>query len=126
VAEASPERARTFVLLQQVVTAARELRADHKLDPKAILPATLCLRGASFSGQDLAAIAAIARLEVQQQPGALQDHKGIVRTSADFDLQIHTAAAAQNGSLSPEARARIAKDVAGQVEKNKKLLEGLD
>ena len=164
VAEASPERVRTFVLLQQVVTAARELRADHKLDPKAILPATLYLRGASFSGQDLAAIAAIARLEVQQQPGALQDHKGIVRTSADFDLQIHTAAAAQNGSLTPEARARIAKDIAGQerailnaerqltdsvflskapekviagirakvaeyraqLEKNKKLLEGLD
>ncbi len=32
---------RTFAMLQQVVTAARELRADHKLDPKSVLPASI-------------------------------------------------------------------------------------
>ncbi len=114
IAEPSHEAAREFALLQQVVTAARELRADHKLDPKAVLPATVCLREFSFAGPDLAAIAALAKLELQQRSGALQDHKGIVRSSSDFDLQIHATAVAQNGSLTPEARGRIAKDMAGQ------------
>ncbi len=163
-AEPSQQAVQRFALLQQVVTAARELRADHKLEPKTALKASLYLRGFLFPEQDLAAIAALTKLDLEQKPGMLREHKGIVRTSADFDLQIHAAGMAHNGSLSPEARARIAKDIASQeraiqnserqlsdpvflskapervvagiraklaeyraqVEKNKKLLEGLE
>ena len=41
--EAAPDRLRQFALLQETITAARELRADNKLDPKAALDATLYL-----------------------------------------------------------------------------------
>src|SRR4051794_12778837 len=41
--------ARHFAVLQQVVGAARELRADHKLDPKSVLPASVQFRDFAFN-----------------------------------------------------------------------------
>lgn len=113
-AQASEKLVRTFDILQEVVKTARELRADHKLDTKAKLPATLFLRHDKFSELDLAAIATLAKLDVKQELGSISDSKGILRSTPDFDLQIHATAGSQNGSLSPEARARIAKDIAAQ------------
>ncbi len=105
-------QARNFGKLQQIVTAARELRADNKLDPKSTAPATLYLRDFTFSDDDLAALSALSRLDITPRPGTISEQKGIVRTAPEFDLEIH--AAAQNGALSPEARARILKEMAAQ------------
>jgi valyl-tRNA synthetase len=154
-------RADAFAKLQQVVTAARELRADNKFDPKAILPATLFTHTFSFEDEDLVTVAALAKLTLTVGP--LQSTTGSIRSTRDFDLQIHALAAAQNGQLGPEARARIEKEIASlektienslrqlndptflgkapqkiidgmreklasyqaQIEKNRKLLEGL-
>jgi valyl-tRNA synthetase len=103
-----------FALLQQVVKAARELRADSKLDPKATLPATLYLHAGEFDPDEFAAIAALSKLTVAQRPGQLQERGGLIRSTPDFDLVIHAAAAAQNGSVSTEMRARIQKDIAAK------------
>ncbi len=105
----SQTRAQDFGKLRQIVVAARELRADHKLDPKSVLQATLFLRTKGFDDPDVAAINALAKLNIEQRLGAIADQAGLIRSTPDFDLQIHSTAA-QNGSLSPEARARIMKE----------------
>jgi valyl-tRNA synthetase len=111
-ANAVDGRVQRFELLQQVVTSARELRADHKLDPKAILDATLYLHEGVFAAEDLAAISSLAKINIKQQTGGISEHKGLIRSSPDFDLQIHAApAAAQNGAGNAESRARIVKEI---------------
>jgi valyl-tRNA synthetase len=104
-------RADEFGRFQQIVTSARELRADNKLDPKSILPATLYLHGFQFAEQDLGVIAALAKLKIEQRSGALVERQGLIRSTPEFDLQILAAPAAQNGASTPEARARIAKEI---------------
>ena len=107
------ESIETFEKLQRVVKAARDLRADHKLDPKAILPATLCLHDFAFSDQDFTTLAEIAKLNLQSTD-APPSKSGLVRSTPEFELQIHTVQAGQNGALTPERRARILKEMAGQ------------
>jgi valyl-tRNA synthetase len=104
-------RAQDFGKLQQIVTSARELRADNKLDPKSILPAILHVRDFHFAEEDLAAIATLAKLKLEQRSGVLVEQKGLIRSTPEFDLQILAASAAQNGASTPEARARILKEI---------------
>jgi valyl-tRNA synthetase len=106
-------RARAFGLLQEVVTAARELRADNKLDSKATIEATLHLHTAQFAELDLAAIGTLTKLKIEQRAGKLSGHKGLIRSAPAFDLQLHATPrpAAQNGSAGGEARARILKEM---------------
>ncbi len=107
------ERVRAFGLLQEVVKAARELRADNKLDPKATIEATLFLHTARFSEVDLAAIGTLTKLKLEQRAGKIGEHKGLIRSTTEFDLQLHAEppAAAQNGSAGGDTRARILKEV---------------
>jgi valyl-tRNA synthetase len=105
--------ARTFTLLQEVVKAARELKADNKLDTKATIEATLYLHAAQFAETDLTAIGSLAKLKLEQRSGKVDEHKGLIRSTPDFDLQLHATPppAAQNGSVSGDARARILKEM---------------
>jgi valyl-tRNA synthetase len=108
------EKVKTFALLQDVVTAARELRADNKLDPKATIEATLYLHGTQFAETDLAAIGTLAKLELEQRTGKLAEHKGLIRSTPEFDLQLHAEPSsphAQNGVPGGDARARILKEI---------------
>jgi valyl-tRNA synthetase len=102
-----------FALLQEVVKAARELRSDNKLDPKATIKATLYLHSDEFAEMDLAAIRTLTKLQLEQRTGKVGQHRGLIRSTADFDLQLHAAPppAAQNGSASGDARARIMKEI---------------
>jgi valyl-tRNA synthetase len=110
---APDERVRLFGLLQQIVTAARELRADHKLEPKTIVDATVYLREEVFDEADLAVAGALAKIRIEQRSGAISDHAGLIRSTLDFDLQIHSSGAAtQNGAPSAESRARILREIA--------------
>jgi len=110
---AQQERVRLFGLLQQIVTAARELRADHKLEPKTIVDSTVYLRDAVFDEADLTAAGALAKIRIEQRSGAISDHTGLIRSSPDFDLQIHSSGAAtQNGAASADSRARILREIA--------------
>jgi valyl-tRNA synthetase len=108
------QQIRSFELLQQVVTAARELRADNKLNPKATIDATLYLQGVQFAEADLAAIGTLAKLNLRQQLDKLNEHKGLIRSAPEFDLQLHAEAPpanAQNGVPSSDARARVLKEI---------------
>jgi valyl-tRNA synthetase len=103
--------ARDFAVLQQVVTAARELRADHKLDPKSVLPASVRFRDFAFHDDDLPVISSLAKIALEQnRQGAPAN--GLARSTADFDLHIYAVAPSQNGAASSEGRARIAKEAA--------------
>ena len=104
------KKVQTFELLQQVVTAARELRADNKLDPKAIIEATLYLPSAKFEGADLAAIGTLTKLKVVQQAGKLSEHKGLIRSTPDFDLQLHAEAPAASASVG-DSKVRVQKEI---------------
>ncbi|MBV8069954.1 MAG: valine--tRNA ligase [Acidobacteriaceae bacterium] len=105
---------RQFGLLQEVVRAARELRADNKLDPKATLAATLYLHSLVFDADNLTAIAALSKLMLEQKAGSAPGTGGLIRATPDFDLIINAPASAQNGSLTPETRLRIEKDIAAK------------
>ncbi|HEY3458933.1 MAG TPA: valine--tRNA ligase [Bryobacteraceae bacterium] len=111
---APDHRVRLFGLLQQVVTAARELRADHKIEPKTILDATVYLRDAVLDDANLAAAGTLAKLRLEQRSGMISDGGGLIRSTPDFDLQLHSSgAAAQNGAPSAESRARAQREIAG-------------
>jgi valyl-tRNA synthetase len=104
------EETRRFTLLQEVVTAARELRADNKLDSKSVIDATLYLHSAYFLPDDLATIGSLAKLNPEQRKGAVSEHAGLIRSTADFDLQLHAAApaaAAQNN----DSRVRLEREI---------------
>jgi valyl-tRNA synthetase len=107
---------RRFDLVKEIITAARKLRADNKLDPKEVLDATLDLHGGNLKDDELGAICAIARLSLNQHSGIVTDKAGLVRSTPDFDLQIHAVPTARNGS-GPDSRARIEKEI-GSLQKN--------
>ena len=111
-AAASEENSATrlFGLLQEVVTSARELRADNKLDTnRSSMPLSIFIRPA-FQLEDLAAIGSLAKLQLKQRQGAIAEHTGLIRSTPDFDLQLHAAApvAAAQGS---DSRARLEKEI---------------
>jgi valyl-tRNA synthetase len=114
-------RVQAFGLWQEVVKAARELRADNKLDPKGMIDATLHLHAALFAEADLAAIGTMTKLKLEQRTGKIGEPQGLIRSTAEFDLQLHVAPppAAQNGAASGDARARIVKE----IESYEKLIE---
>ena len=103
---------RTFELFQEVVKAARELRADHKLDPKTTIEGSLYLRTSGFAAEDLAALGSLANLKLDQLRGTLNEHSGLIRSTPEFDLQLFAEAPAvsQNGA-SGDSRARIQKEI---------------
>ena len=100
-----------FVLLQEIVTAARELRADNKLDPKTVYPASLQIRSGNIRPEDLSVIANVARLDIK-----LGDHdpeaRGLLRSAAAFDLRIDAQPPSSNGAVSGDSRARLEKEIA--------------
>ena len=117
---------RAFECLRQVVIAARGLRTDSKLDPKATIAATLYLHAAQFAEADLAAAGTLAKLKLEQRTGTLTEHKGLIRSTAEFDLQLHAdppPAQTQNGAGGGgDARLRILKE----VETYERLIESAD
>jgi valyl-tRNA synthetase len=154
VGEAEPARVREFELLQQVVNAARELRADHKLDPKAKLQASLSRT--NLSKDEMLAIERLANLKVDQQLKPANSRQGVIRSTPQFDLQIHANATGDKVRIlkeiaeleraiaqketrlnDPNFNARAPESVRNkereaylaykaQLEKNRALLEGLE
>ena len=95
-----------FELLQAVVRGARELRADHKIDPKAWLPAEL-RSSEAFSPKEISLMAKLEKLDFDSPVGS----NVLTRSGAGFDLRLQAPAAAA------ENPARIAKEIA-QLEVN--------
>ena len=100
---------RTFGLLQQIVTAARELRADNKLDPKTTYQASLYLHAAA--APDITAVETITRFTITLASGIPQPG-GLLRSNPDFDLRVEAQAVTTNGAGSSEMRVRLEKEIA--------------
>jgi len=108
----SAENLRQFKVLQEVVTAARELRADHKLDPKTAYPATLHIRNFSFTEDSRALAATLVKLNFKDGGNGQTDRGSLTKSAPDFDLHIHVPVSSQNGAASPESRQRTLKEIA--------------
>ncbi|MBX9603331.1 MAG: valine--tRNA ligase [Bryobacteraceae bacterium] len=97
--------------LQGIITSARALRADHKIDTKAELKADLFARGAVLRvARDYAdAIRRLAKLDFTLHEGIAPGLEGAVRSTPDFDLKLHLPELAAEGV--DALRARLEKEI---------------
>ena len=102
------DHSRAFELLRSIVTAARELRADNKLDAKQVYPAAVRWNDARIPAEDLEIAGRLTRLAVTESANALPGG-GLLRSSPEFDLRIEAQAPATNGAGSAETRVRLEK-----------------
>ncbi|HEX6895216.1 MAG TPA: valine--tRNA ligase [Bryobacteraceae bacterium] len=76
---------REMALMQEMITAARQMRADHGLDKKLLLEGVLYCRNGSRS-VELPVIEKLATVKLDIRTGAAPELKGAVRSTPDFDL----------------------------------------
>ena len=102
-------------LLQEMITAARKLRADHGLDRKLVLNGTLyCRNGAT--NVELSVIEKLANVKLDVRTDAPGKLAGAVRSTPDFDLLLELPevdAEGQRGRLTKEID-QLEKLVAGK------------
>ena len=111
-AEASdPQAEHDMEILQSIVTAARELRADMKIDPKQIMDGVLVV------GDRARAVVEEQRAGIEKLAGAKLDVRstgegieGVKRGFREFDLILRVSAAQAEAQ-----RARIQKEIDGLV-----------
>ncbi len=89
-----------FRMIQRIVTNAREMRADHKVDPKLELESTLHLRDGLLPQTDVTSIESLAKLKITQ--GLMR----VRRTTCLRSLFLLTLETQPNGA----SRARLEKD----------------
>jgi valyl-tRNA synthetase len=102
----STEAEKQVALLQEIIVAARNIRAEARLDPRSRVAADFSSGDAALLDsvkQNLDAVLRLASLaQVNFQSGALSPSSGTVRSTAQFDLRI-------GFSESMDLRAEIAK-----------------
>ena len=108
----SPQAEIEMAILQSIVSAARELRADMKIDPKQTMEGVLVVRepARAMVDEQLAGIERLcgAKLEVRPSAG---DIEGVKRGFPEFDLIVRVSAAQAEAQ-----RSRIQKETE-QLEK---------
>ncbi|MEZ5403305.1 MAG: valine--tRNA ligase [Bryobacteraceae bacterium] len=104
---------RDMALLQEIVTAARNLRAELKIDPKEQLDAALYSDGRALAvaGDHAAAIARFAGLNTTLHAGRAPKIAGAMRATPDFELQLSV-----NETQMAALQQRLVKEIA-QLEK---------
>ena len=93
-----------MALLQEMITAARKLRADHGLDRKLVLNGVLYCRNGS-KNVELSVIEKLANVKLDIRSEAPPKLEGAVRSTPDFDLLLELPAVdseAQRGRLAKE------------------------
>ena len=116
---ADPEAEREMATLQDIITAARNLRADMKLDPKQPLEGRLYGRDSALgvARAHLLAVRKLANVELELQDGHAPNSAGAVRSAAEFDLVLRVPraqAAAQRTRLEKE-REQLEKVIAAST-----------
>jgi valyl-tRNA synthetase len=106
-ATSSTQAEAQFGLLQRIVTAARELRADNKLDPKVVYDATLHCHGTALAASEMPVLETLTKLRIQS---GTSSSTGLLRSTPEFDLRLEPMEAS-NGAGAPESRARIEKEI---------------
>lgn len=93
-----------MALMQDMITAARKLRADHGVDKKLLLDGVLyCRNGASKV--ELSVIEKLAAVKLEIRTGIAPNLQGAARSTPDFDLLLQLPevdASAQRGRLAKE------------------------
>jgi valyl-tRNA synthetase len=105
-----------MALLQEMITAARKLRADHGLDRKLILNGVLYCRNGS-NQVELSVIEKLANVKLDIRNEAAPKLEGAVRSTPDFDLSLELPAVDSSAQ-----RGRLAKE----IEQLKKLIANID
>ena len=105
---------RRMELLQEMVTALRNLRADLKLDPKQQLEATVfsTTLAAEVAREHAAAVEKLANVKLSVIEGAAPRGDAASRSSSEFDVRLEVPAAQRE-----EHRRRMGKELA-QLERN--------
>ncbi|HWB99291.1 MAG TPA: valine--tRNA ligase, partial [Bryobacteraceae bacterium] len=88
VARADAAAEHEIAVLQDIVTLARALRADMKLDPKQQLEGTLYSQGSAveIAGRHAAAIERLANVKLALRSEAAPESAGAMRSTTEFDL----------------------------------------
>jgi valyl-tRNA synthetase len=99
-------------ILQEMITSARELRADMKLDPKLVLEGVLVVREPArhVAGTQLHALERLGNVKLDVRSAA-DGIEGVKRSSPEFDLILKASA-----EQAAAQRARVQKEIA-QLEK---------
>ncbi len=110
---------REMALLQEMITAARAIRADRNIDKKLLLNGRLyCRNGAlAIAHNHLAIVQKLANVNLVAGGDAPAKLEGAVRSTPDFDLVLETPPADVEGQ-----RARLAKE----IQRLNKLIEDQD
>jgi valyl-tRNA synthetase len=108
------EAERRMGLLQEIITAARTLRAEMKLDPKEQVEAVLYSSGEAhgIALENLEAIQKLAVVSLRVEPGVAPSAGAGVRSTTEFDLALQASAAQMEAQ-----RKRLIKEIE-QLEKN--------
>jgi valyl-tRNA synthetase len=102
------EAEREMALLQEIVTAARALRADHKIDKKPLLTGVLyCSRPLHLD-----AIERLANVKLTVETVAPPKLEGAVRSTPDFDLVLEMPKAANQSERLLKENAELEKVIA--------------
>jgi valyl-tRNA synthetase len=95
---------REMALMQEMITAARQLRADNGLDKKLLLQGVLYCRNGAKS-VDLSVVEKLANVKLDIRDEAAPKLEGAVRSTPDFDLSLELPAVdsgVQRGRLAKE------------------------
>jgi valyl-tRNA synthetase len=95
---------REMALMQEMITAARQLRADNGVDKKLLLEGVLYCRNGAKS-VDLSVVERLANVKLDIRGEAAPKLEGAVRSTPDFDLSLELPAVdseAQRGRLAKE------------------------
>jgi len=79
---------REMALMQEMITAARKLRADHGIDKKLVLEGFLYCRNGSRA-VELPVIEKLATVKLDVRTGTMPESSGAVRSTPEFDLVLH-------------------------------------
>jgi valyl-tRNA synthetase len=103
-----------MAILQEIITAARSLRADHKVDRKQSLAAVLYAPGhaCSVARSHAQAIEKLANVQLELHHEAAPKLDGAVRSTPEFDLLLKIPAAADQSERLEKENEQLAKLIA--------------
>ena len=122
---ANPEAERSVALVQEIVVAARNIRAEIKLDTKKKVAADFASEDSEVRNRAAENLDVILRLgslsALKIQTGKLQSGEGAVRSTSQFDLRIQFGgepvdAKAETAKLKKE-KERLEKDIASKKQR---------
>ena len=110
---ADPEAEKEIAIIQEIVTLARTLRTEAKLDPKQQLAGTLYCRTASLAiaQRHAEAIQKIARVTLQMKSEAAPK-ADVIRSTVEFDLVLDIPKTAEDPARKQKERDQLEKNIA--------------